>query len=181
MGQPDATNLPPLDEAGVEHEVAAPVLFQRVLVDPVVGGVAGADAGGLDADAVVLEADAVLASPEFGLAVLAMPPEEEFLMFLDPADFGSGRPREHGILRVLLPGTGQAVGVGHAGGDVLVRRVVQVVLAQWILYTALGLDDGGVDQLLRGGVFQMVRMQGHALVFELRQGTGLRARPPVQQ
>ena len=67
MSQPDAANPTILQKPRVEHDVLTAELWQRVLIDPAIGGITSTDTRGRHTDAMRLEMDAIVTCPELRL------------------------------------------------------------------------------------------------------------------
>jgi len=165
--QPDTANYTILNKAGVEHAALAAVLGQRIFVDSTVGCVTCADVFRGDADAVMLEMNPVFTCPKFSLRVFPVAPHKELSLFLNPSDIGSGRPFDDRIVFVLRLRAVEAFGIRHAGRDVLMRRVVQIISAKRICNATFSLDDRWVDQVVIRRIRKILRVKSDSLEREL--------------
>ena len=137
----------------------------------------------------VVEVDAVARGGVAGDGVLAVEVQEQLAGLVVPDGVGRGdvrhvvvgRPlaRDDGVRRVLGPGPVEAVGVHeHDAGGGVVRREVEVPLAERIVEVRAGVEDAREDELVRRVVDHLVLVRDHPLVRELgeRLGRGGRRR-----
>ena len=126
--------------------------------------------------------------------VLPMKVQEHLLLLLAPNCVGTGYVRhavmrgpilaDHRVARVFVPGALWLVGIGQAvAARRVMRRIVQVELAERVFKASVRPHDTGIDYIIGGAVLQVSGTQHHAVVFKRGQAgwqVGLGGQPRRQ-